>query len=681
MQRLIRAGLIALIFAGITYGSAEVWIRTTILPAVTPETSVTVLDRNGTLLRAYAVADGRWRLPVSLPDVDKRYIELLLNFEDKRFYNHNGVDVLSFGRAILQAAVNGRIISGGSTLTMQVARLLEEGKTGSYSGKLRQIRLALALERQLTKPEILTIYLHLAPFGGNIEGVRAASLTYFGKEPGRLTPAQAALLVALPQSPERRRPDRHVAAAEVARNRVLQRAKINDLLPSDEVTAALQETVPDARIPFPILAPHLADRLLEHAPSRSIHNTTLDKDLQIALETMVRNHAEAGGKYLSAALIVADHETGEILARVGSPDMFDTTRRGFVDMTMAVRSPGSTLKPLIYGLAFENGIAHPETLVEDRPTSFNGYAPQNFDKQFHGTMTARRALQLSLNIPAVALLDSVGPAQLLARLRRAGANPILPKGRMIGLAIGLGGVGLTLEGLVTTYAAIARGGQPIHLSSTKSRENILLQPVLSPNAAWQVGDILIGTPPPLYGPTHQIAYKTGTSYGYRDAWAIGFDGQHVIGVWMGRADATPMPGVLGVDVAAPMLFEAFSRLKPTPMALRPPPPSVLTVSNLELPLPLRHFQHGDPLDNPNRPEITFPPDGARLDTGGDTQNTPMVIKLRNGRLPITVLIDGTPIQLLPWEREVQWQPTGRGFVSISVIDAIGETDHVQVFLD
>lgn len=668
-------------FGGLTYGTAEVWIRTTVLPSVTPETSITVLDRSGTLLRAYAVADGRWRLPIALPDVDKRYIELLLNFEDKRFYYHSGVDPLSFGRAILQAVGNGRIISGGSTLTMQVARLLEEGKTGSYSGKLRQIRLALALERQLTKDEILTVYLHLAPFGGNIEGVRAASLTYFGKEPTRLTPAQSALLVALPQSPERRRPDRHVTAAEVARNRVLQRAEANGLLPKDEVAAAFQEAVPDARIPFPILAPHLADRLLEHDPSRSIHSTTLDKDLQLALEAMVKNHAEAGGKYLSAALIVADYETGEILARVGSPDMFDTTRRGFVDMTRAVRSPGSTLKPLIYGLAFESGIAHPETLVEDRPTSFNGYAPQNFDKQFHGTMTARRALQLSLNIPAVALLDSVGPAQLLARLRRAGANPVLPKGRTIGLAIGLGGVGLTLEELVTTYAAIARGGQPIHLSSTESRENILLQPVLSPNAAWQVGDILIGTPPPLYGPTHQIAYKTGTSYGYRDAWAIGFDGQHVIGVWMGRADATPMPGVLGVDVAAPMLFEAFSRLKPTPIALPPPPPSVLTVSNLELPLPLRHFRHGDPLDNPNRPEITFPPDGARLDAGSDTQDALMVIKLRNGQLPITVLIDGKPIQLLPWEREVQWQPTGRGFVSISVIDAIGETDHVRVFLD
>ncbi len=656
-------------------------MRRTNIPVLALETSVTVLDRNGDLLRAYAVADGRWRLPVGLKDVDPRYIAQLLAFEDKRFYRHHGIDILSMGRAFMQGVRNARVISGASTLTMQVARLLEQGATGNLRAKLRQMRLALALERRLSKGEILTLYLHLAPYGGNIEGVRAASLTYFGKEPRRLTPAQSALLVALPQSPETRRPDRHAGPARAARDRVLQRLVKAGVLPLDEAKAALHETIPAARIPFPILAPHLADTLRIDAPDQNIFTTTIDKTLQQALEIMVREHAMALGPTLSAAVIVADHKNGEILARIGAPDMFDTSRRGFVDMSKAIRSPGSTLKPLIYGLAFENGIAHPETLLDDRPTSFGGYAPQNFDKRFHGTLSARRALQMSLNIPAVALLDAVGPALLLARMRRGFAQPVLPPGRLPGLAIGLGGIGVTLEGMVSIYAAIARGGAPIKLHATGHSSTLLHQAVLTENAAWQVGDILLGTPPPTHGAVGQIAYKTGTSYGYRDAWALGFDAEHVIGVWMGRADATPMPGALGADIAAPMLFEAFSRLKPAPTPLPPPPKSVLTVSNIALPLPLQHFRHGDPLANPNRPEIVFPPDGARLDLDFAQQNAPfLVIKMRNGQLPFTLLIDGQPLPLIPFTREALWQPSGRGFVSISVIDASGAADSAHIFL-
>ncbi len=671
----------ALLFGSAILLAGEAWIRSTNIPPLALETSVTVLDRNGDLLRAYTVADGRWRLPVRLRGVDPRYIVQLLAFEDKRFYRHHGVDILSMGRAFAQGVRNGRVVSGASTLTMQVARLLEEGPTGNLRAKLRQMRLALALERCLSKGEILTLYLHLAPYGGNIEGIRAASLTYFGKEPRRLTPAQSALLVALPQSPETRRPDRHADRARSARNRVLQRLVSADVLPTDEAKAALRETVPGARIPFPILAPHLADSLLATHPNQNVFITTIDKNLQRALEAMVREHATTLGPALSAAVIVADHRNGEILARIGAADMFDATRRGFVDMTTAVRSPGSTLKPLIYGLAFENAIAHPETLLDDRPTSFGGYAPQNFDKRFHGTLSARRALQMSLNIPAVALLDAVGPAQLLARMRRGFARPILPPGRLPGLAIGLGGVGVTLEDMVSIYAAIARGGTPVKLHTTGGFSTLLRQPVLAENAAWQVGDILLGTPPPTHGAVGQIAYKTGTSYGYRDAWALGFDGEHVIGVWMGRADATPMPGVLGVDVAAPMLFEAFSRLKAAPAPLSPPPKSVLTVSNIALPLPLQHFRHGDPLANPNRPEIVFPPDGARLDLDFGQQTAPfLVIKMRNGQLPLTLLIDGQPLALTPFTREAVWQPEGRGLVSISVIDAIGATDNAHIFL-
>ncbi len=673
-RRIIRAALAALIAGGLTLLAGEIWVRTTALPPLGLQTSASVLDRKGRLLRAYPVADGRWRLPVRLDDVDPRFVAQLLAFEDKRFYTHHGVDTRAVLRALGQAAVNGRVVSGGSTLTMQVARLLEGGGTGRLGAKLRQTRVALALERVLDKRQILELYLQLAPYGGNIEGVRAATLTYFGKEPRRLTPAESALLVALPQSPETRRPDRFAAQARNARDRVLARMVTAGVLPADEAAAARSEAVPDARIPFPLYAPHLADALRARMPLQGVIETTLDRDLQATLEDLLRSAVASGPDSLTGAIIVADHQTGEVLARVGSAGFFDTRRRGFIDMTRAVRSPGSTLKPLIYGLAFEDGIAHPETLLEDRPTSFNGYAPQNFDKRFHGTLTARAALQMSLNIPAVALLDAVGPAKLLARLRRAGAAPVLPRGRMPGLAIGLGGVGLTLEDLVRLFGSIARGGEPMDLHATGTGGDGPRSRVLSQNAAWQVGDVLLGTPPPLYGPVGQIAYKTGTSYGYRDAWAIGFDGRHVIGVWLGRADATPLPGALGVDVAAPVLFEAFTRLKPKPEPLPPAPDSVLTVGTQDLPLPLQHFRNGDPLANPNRPEITYPPDGAKVAALGES----VVIKFRQGQPPFSVLVDGKPLDLLPWEHEATWQPDGPGYAVISIIDALGETDRAQV---
>jgi len=676
--RLVRAASAAVLAGGVMWTVAELWVRATPMPPLVPETSVIVTDRDGTLLRAYTVADGRWRLPVQTGQVDPQFISQLMAFEDRRFMRHHGVDTLSVLRALWQAARNGRIVSGGSTLTMQVARLLEGGSTGQLRAKLRQTRLALALERRLSKVEILHLYLLLAPYGGNIEGVRAASLSYFGKEPKRLTPAESALLVALPQAPESRRPDRFSVQARVARNRVLDRAVAGGSLARDEAEAAKSEPVPTTRNGFPALAPHLSDRLRAETPTLGVIHTSLSRDLQASLESLLLSAAREGPDTLSAAIIVADYTNGEVLAQAGSADFLDTRRRGFVDMTRALRSPGSTLKPLIYGLAFEDGIALPETLVEDRPTAFNGYAPQNFDKRFRGTLTVREALQMSLNIPAVALLDAVGPAKLLARMRRAGAEPVLPPGRMPGLAIGLGGVGMTLEDLVRLYGAIARGGVAMDLHATgNGMDTSLRQRVLDAKSAWRVGNILLGTPPPLYGPEGKIAYKTGTSYGYRDAWAVGFDGRHVIGVWLGRADGTPLPGALGVDVAAPVLFEAFSRLKTEPEPLPAAPKGLQQLANRDLPLPLRQFVNGDPLVNPDRPEIAFPPDGARIQPA----NGPLAIKLRRGQPPFTLLVNGEPVPVFPWDTELSWQPEGRGYVTISIIDALGASAQSHIWIE
>ncbi len=658
--------------AALARDAADRWVAATVLPPLLPETSVEVLDRNGVLLRAFQVEDGRWRLAVDQGSVDPAYLAMLVAYEDRRFHAHSGVDLRALLRAAVQAAWNGRVVSGGSTLTMQVARLLENGGTGQVSGKLRQMRVALALERRLSKQQILGLYLNLAPFGGNLEGVRSATLAYFGKEPRRLTPAEAALLVAIPQSPEGRRPDRHPDQAEAARSRVLHRAVGAGLIDADQAAAARTEAVPDRRRPVPALAPHLADRMRAADPGLRRHHLTLDARLQAKIETLAADAVAARPEALQVAIVIADHRSGEVLASVGSAAYTGDARQGFVDMTSALRSPGSTLKPLIYALAFDEGLAHPETLLEDRATDFGGYAPQNFDRTFHGTIRAREALQLSLNIPVVALTDAMGPARLLAGLRRAGVNPAIP-GNQPGLAVALGGVGVTLNDMVQLYAALARGGVtlPLRVTGTGTEGGRLV----SATAAWQVADILSGLPPPPGAPENRLAYKTGTSYGHRDAWAIGFDGRHVIGVWMGRADGSPVPGAFGGELAAPVLFQAFNRLKPQLDPLPPPPPATLLVSNAQLPAPLQRFRpRTAAFQAADAPSVAFPPDGAQV----ELVDGALLVRVGGGKAPFTWLADGRPVAVATRARDTLLDLPGAGFVTLSVIDATGQSARTQV---
>ncbi|MCB5411036.1 penicillin-binding protein 1C [Pseudogemmobacter faecipullorum] len=654
----------------------DAWVDATVLPPLVIQTSTEVRDRDGALLRAYTVADGRWRLKADLASVDARYIEMLLNYEDRRFRDHVGVDPRAMGRAVLQALKNGRVISGGSTLTMQVARLLEEGSTGEMGGKLRQMRLALKLERALSKDQILALYLLLAPFGGNLEGVRAASLSYFGKEPARLTPAEAALLVAIPQSPESRRPDRAADRAEAARDRVLARAVRFGLIGAEEAEAALREVVPGLRQPFPAYAPHLADRARAGAPLLPLHRLTLDLDLQKRLERLAVETVAARGESLQIAIVVADHLSGEILASVGSAGFKDDGRQGFVDMTRALRSPGSTLKPLVYALAFDEGLAHPETLISDRPMSFGSYAPQNFDRQYRGDIRLREALQISLNIPVVALTDAFGPAKLIAAMGRAGVKYRIPGGEP-GLAVALGGVGVSLEDMVQLYAGLARGGVALPLSWRLGEGRGEGQRLVSAVAAWQVSDILAGLAPPPGAPANRLAYKTGTSYGHRDAWAIGYDGAHVIGVWMGRADGTPVPGAFGADTAAPVLFQAFSRLKPALTPQPPAPAATLLVANRQLPQPLQRFRpRNAAFVEEGAPKLEFPPDGAEV----ELLRAGLKVKVSGGTGPFTWLADGTPLAVAEAARETFLPLQGTGFVTLSVIDAAGRSARARVRL-
>jgi penicillin-binding protein 1C len=644
-----------------------------------------VVDRNGKLLRAYATADGRWRLPTKPEDVDARFLRLLLAYEDRRFYEHHGVDPWALLRAAWLLARNGHIVSGGSTLTMQVARLLEPRSERSISAKLRQIVRAIALESVLSKDQILSLYLTLAPYGGNLEGIRAASLAYFGKEPKRLSLSEAALLVALPQSPEQRRPDRSPQAAHLARDRVLDRAGEAGLVPADEIALAKGDRVPDARRAMPALAPHAADAAVAAAPDTRLIRLTIDAGLQQRLETLARERARSFGPDVSVAILAVDNASGEIRARVASADYFNERRAGQVDMTKALRSPGSTLKPFIYGLGFEDGLVHPETLIDDRPVRFGNYAPENFDLTFQGTVTVRRALQLSLNVPAVMLLDKVGATRLAARLAQAGGTPVFPQGEVPGLAMGLGGVGVTLHDLTMLYAGIARLGNTVTLVE-RADDLALARPprrLLDPVAAWYVGNVLLGSPPPDNAAGNRIAFKTGTSYGYRDAWSVGFDGRMTIGVWVGRPDGAPIPGLVGRSAAAPILFDAFARTGENIAALPRPPRGVILAANGRLPPTLQRFR-SEALASEGKaggPRILFPLDGSRLElTAHAGKIDPIALKIAGGAAPVTVLVNGLPLAPAGDRRVVFFAPSGPGFVRLTVTDARGAADSVVVRL-
>ncbi|MGO9134033.1 MAG: penicillin-binding protein 1C [Methylovirgula sp.] len=683
------------------------------------------VDRNGVLLRAFTMPDGRWRLPAKVEDVDPRFVSMLLAYEDRRFYRHHGVDPEALGRAAAQLLWHHHIVSGASTLTMQVARLLDHddfgldqskvvnvidsknkerdagGKPGttfphpapkpraekSLSAKLRQMVRAIELERHHSKQEILDLYVALAPYGGNIEGTRAASLAYFGKEPKRLTIAEAALLVALPQAPEARRPDRFANAARAARDRVLDRAFHRGVITKAERDAAKHEAVPHMRRAFPTLAAHAAEEALRADPKQRIYRLTLDAAWQAALEALARENAQRLGPKLSVAILVIDNKTGAIRAHVGSADYFSAARAGAIDMTQALRSPGSALKPFIYALAFEMGLAHPETMLEDRPVRYGLYAPEDFTLGYEGNVTARHALQMSLNLPAVALLDAVGPARFLARLHSAGADIVLPKDAPPGLAVGLGGLGIRLFDLTRLYVGLARGGSVPTIFERKADATAAkpLRRVTEPVAAWYVADILRGAPPPDNAPFGKIAFKTGTSYGYRDAFAVGYDRDVTIGVWVGRPDNAAVPGLVGRVAAAPILFDAFARIGATYETL-PQPAGILTArTTSDLPPPLRRLRQDMPkafatADTPAL-KIVYPPPGAAIDLGlADSKGfaSPLALKAQGGVPPFTWIVNGAPIGTPDLRHQSTWAPDGAGFARVSVIDAKGASDSVVV---
>ena len=555
----------------------------------TPGTLV-VLAADGTPLRSWADADGSLRHPITPDDVSPHYLKALLQYEDRWFAWHPGVNPLALARAAWQWVANGRIVSGGSTLTMQVARILEAPygdatAPRSIGTKLRQIARALQLEAHLSKREILTLYLNHTPMGGQVQGVEMASRAYLGKPARELSPAEAALLVALPQTPSRLRPDRAPGAAQTARDKVLTRMETLGVWDAATVADAKLERVFAPPLRARWLAPLAAERLRRESLAAAKGGTgaaattirsTLDASVQQRLEQVLLDRLGSLPEHVSIAALVVENDDLSVRGYAGSADFTDTARAAHVDMVRAVRSPGSTLKPFLYAMALDDGLVHSESLLIDAPQNFGGYAPGNFESAFSGPVSVSDALQRSLNVPAVELLDRIGPARFAAQLRNAGVKLRLADGSAPNLSLILGGGGTTLEELVGAYASLARDGVAGIVRLTPDAPRIETR-LMSPGAAFIVREILEngGRPDaPFREGTSRVAWKTGTSFGFRDAWAVGVTDRYTVGVWVGRPDGTPNPGHFGANTSAPLVRDLLAAFGDTTMRPRSVPPEV-----------------------------------------------------------------------------------------------------------
>jgi penicillin-binding protein 1C len=656
--------------------------------------STIILSADGQILKSYLASDDVWRLPATPADVSSNYLKMLLAYEDKRFYRHSGVDVLAVGRAVYQFVRDRTARSGASTLSMQVARLLTRHERG-FIGKAKQALLAIKLERQVSKQEILSLYLTLAPFGGNIEGVRAASIEYFGHEPSRLSVGEAALLVALPQSPERRRPRSGELAVQAARNGVLQSLASRHVVSSTIAAAAGQEPVPRNRRMAPHIAHHFGDRMHSQHPSARVIRSLIDKALQIKIEALAMELVDRQPDAANTAVLVVRRRDMAVQAYVGGGSYFRSDRAGMLDLVRGIRSPGSTLKPAIYALAFEDLLIHPETVVIDDVVRFNGYAPENFDKTYRGELTAHDALLQSLNTVPVRLLQQLGPENFLLRLRSAGiVVELSDPGVAPGLAIALGGLGIDLENLAKLYLGIANGGTIRSLRFLVDSAEDAPKRFTSKEASGAVTNILADGGPvngravPLSRDGgRRIAFKTGTSYGFRDAWAVGYDREHLVAVWIGRPDGSSRPGETGGSAAVPLMQQIFELL-PVPLhdvaADKPSNQDLARAAGL----PERLKRYGalnlDARTGAIGPalQIRFPIDGSViLLPEGQKSPTSITLSARGGRSPYSWFVDGHPVTKASSDSNTAWSPEGRGQVEFVVVDSNGRRAVARVWFD
>lgn len=539
-------------------------------------------DRNDELLQTIISDDGFFRLSVTIDELPQLYLEAFLLQEDQYFYQHPGINPFAVARAAFANIVSGRVVSGASTITMQLARMLERRDRTIWVKFIEMFR-ALQLEMKFSKFEILQYYLSIAPYGGNLEGVNAATYAYWGKPAKLLSPAQIALLVVLPKSPNGFRPDRHPQAALQKRNALLDKMHLAGLLDQATYLRSIDEPVPIRRLSFPARIPHLAWYLKSKYPLLTDFYTTLDLNIQIRAQKIVKQYIT--GLYdkgiHNASVVIMDTDSRELRAMVGSADYFDNKHEGANNGAIALRSPGSTLKPFLYGLAMDHGLIAEKTMLPDIPMTVAGYSPQNYSKTFRGQVQVREALVDSLNVVAVRLSQQLGIKKLYNLLAQGGVSSLTHPAEYYGLPLILGGVEISLLELTNLYAALANYGeyQPYQLirdlnkGSNKegfSEEAHAIQ-LLGPEASWLVVDMMTDVERPDFPDTWQysktlptVAWKTGTSYGHQDAWSIGFHPEYTIGVWVGNFDGSPATQLSGDSAAGPLFFDLFQSIVKEP---------------------------------------------------------------------------------------------------------------------
>lgn len=677
--RLLTGGLLLALF----------WLSTPVsLERLQPSTIV--VDKDDRLLRAFHAADGQLRLPIALTNVDPRYIQLLIAYEDQRYWSHPGVDLAALARALWQNIQAKDIVSGGSTLAMQTARL-SRPQARTIWAKLGDIERALRLTAQFGKKGVLQIYVESAPFGGNIAGLRAASLSWFGKEPKSLSLGEIALLIALPQNPTGIRPDRFPDRAGKARQKVLTTLVKRGAISPLQENEALEEPIPPIRRLLPFLSPHLAERLvsIHRQQNGAVIRTSIDASTQQRLEILARDHAKRISDQANVAMIVVESATGAVRAHIGSAGYYETLRQGSVDMTEATRSPGSTLKPFLYAMAFDEDLAAPNTIILDAPTRFGAYAPNNFNAGFAGEISLSAALQHSLNVSSVKLLDAIGPERFAAKLRNSGLHLFFSPGGRPNLTMILGGVGVTLEDLARGYLQLSSYQGPRDLHFVTPVSTPLRQPFAREETLWAISNILREAPaPPGFAVAERVqdfAIKTGTSYGYRDAWAAGWNEDYVVAIWVGRADGAPLADQFGRAAAAPLVHAVYSVL-PSPKQraapLRAAANSLMRRDYADLPSPLQVWL-GDRAQlaeqRENTPlEIIYPFQSAQVDLSSN--DGLLALEARGGVKPYTWLINGEPIATEAWASGANWRADGGGAVNITLIDAQGAAVRHAIWL-
>jgi len=538
---------------------------------LSPPPSTLILDRNGEILRVFLSEDEMWRMDVGAEKISPSLKKAVLTYEDKYFRWHFGVNPIAILRSMIVNLKAGRIVQGASTISMQVARMMEP-KQRTIPHKLIEIFRAMQLELRFSKNEILTCYFNMAPYGGNILGVGAACHLYFNKSPEKISLGEAALLAAIPNSPNALRPDINPEAAAIARNKVLKRLFDSGRISSSELDEALSEPLPNHRFDLPFQIPHLAAKLVELHPRTKQFTTTIDAHIQHLAENTLSTFLTPwrSRDISNGAILIIENKSRDVLAMVGSYDFWDEGNNGQVNGALSPRSPGSALKPFVYALGMEVGLITPKSLLYDVPVEYRNYRPVNYDETFNGVVSAEEALIRSLNVPAVNLSAQLGENGIHAFLNQAGITTLPRPSDYYGLSLILGGCEVTLLELTNLYAGLANGGMFAPYRLLKNEAPFESKPLLSEGVCFILSEMLSQLRRPDLPASWEfsvdlpkIAWKTGTSYGHRDAWSIGYTPTYTVGVWVGNFNGRGAPELVGAEVAAPILFSLFSELEKT----------------------------------------------------------------------------------------------------------------------